>query len=298
MTILPNSLIAQTIHIPSNLTFSVKDQYNPSSARTVTLYAAYYRIGCAANGDATASGATSELTAAELLNALTQRMNAGIATNVWSWGWTTTGRVKLTYSGTGTGEISAWDSGEVIKNLLGFTGLTGSISSGQSATATYQPTHCVFLVGRDLVAPYEHQRQNVAAVQTRGGRVVAAFGGKRPLVVAFDSSLHPTTAAYQSSLALWSTPVEPDRDPVTVSDAAGVTAPWSMLDFMGASWGHALGMLSGTFQDEVAGTATKYDLLYLLPDAKEANSLIDRSYIGQQMIKGLRFSVKEKGKAL
>jgi hypothetical protein len=83
-----------------------------------------------------------------------------------------------------------------------------------------------------------------------------------------------------------------------VSDAAGVTAPWSMLDFMGASWGHALGMLSGTFQDEVAGTATKYDLLYLLPDAKEANSLIDRSYIGQQMIKGLRFSVKEKGKAL
>lgn len=297
----PNTCIAQTFVLLVAYTLVVIDQYNTPTGRNVSVNSAnaerYFRLICCANGDATASAATSELTAAEFLNHVQQRLNNGIAGAVWTVTITAEGFVKITYSGTGSASIT-WEAEHVIRNLLGFTGTSLSFAAGQTRTATYQPTHCIFAVGRELNAPYEHQRQNVAAVQTRGGRVSAIFGGTRPTVVAFDSSLHPTTAAYQTSSAVYSTPIEPDRDPTTVSDAAGTSPPWSMLDFMGASWGHALGALWGTFQDEVAGVATKYDLVYLMPDAKEQNALIDRSYIGQQMVKGLRFSVKEKGKAL
>lgn len=300
MTISPTTLIAQTIKLTTPYTFTVKDQYDPVTARTITINPSgtkYYRIAAAPNGDATASTATTEEAGVDLLNHITQRMNDSIATNVWAWTLSTNGFAKLTYTGTGTGTIFSWDAGSIIRNLLGFTGSSISPALGTNAfvLGTYQPTHCVFVAGRETDSPHKHQRQTMGTSKTRGGRVSAWKSGKRPTLSEFDSVVHPTTLAYQTALALYSTPVEPERDPITVTVDPGVSPPWSMLDFMGTAHGHACGILPGTFQNEVAGTATAYDLAYLLPESREENVLIESSYLGQQRVNGLKFSLLARG---
>lgn len=299
--IIPNSLIAQTFVLLIAYTLAVLDEYDDEDPRNVEVNPldepSYFRFIAAPNGNATASTATNEEAAVEFCNHLEQRLNAGLMVPVWTVRINSKGLVIITYLGTGTASIT-WDAGLVIRNLLGFTGTELTFTSMQQRTATYQPTHTVFLVGRETEAPYSHLRHDVAAVKTRGGRVSATFGGSRPVECMFDSSLHPTTQALQVSRDTWSTPIEPNRDPRIVSDAAGIAPPWSMFDFFGCNWGHALGALWGTFQDEVAATATTYDLVYMSPDSREQNILINRSFIAQQVARGLRFSVRNKAASL
>lgn len=299
MSILPTTLVAQTFKLSVAYNLTVTDQHG--TGRTVSINSLgsdrYFRFCAAPNGDATASTATTEEAAVEFINHVQQRLNAGFSA-VWSLSIIDQGLIKILYSGTGLGSIT-WDTNKIIRNLLGYTGnATSNLSNGAYVYGTYQPTHCLFCVGRETETPYAHERHAVAAARTRGGRVSAWFSGSRPVFSRFKSVLHPTTQSHQSSLAMYSTPIEPDRDPRTVSDAAGVAPPWSAMDFLGASWGHALGILPGTFQNEVAGTATVYDLAYLDPDSRESHKLTEASYIKQQLIDGLSFVVRAKGASL
>ena len=304
MSLLPTTLIAQTFRLTTSYTFTVKDQYNPVTARTITINPTaatkYFRFAACANGDATASAATTEEAAAEFLDHVQQRMNDSIAGPVWVLTLNDQGFSKVKYTGTGTGTVFVWDAGSIIRNLLGFTGSSISPALGTNAfvLSTYQPTHTIYLIGRDIDSPYKHKRQNVSASQTRGGRVSAWSSGSRPVFSAFDSVIHPTNQGYQSSLGIYSSPIDPDRNSRVVTEAAGTSPPWSVMDFLGTGFGHACGILPGTFQAEVAGTATVYDLSYLTPESREENVLVERNYIGHQKLQGLEFVVRTKGDSL
>lgn len=294
----PTSLIAQTFELTANHNCTVVDQYNTPTGRTVSINpdntTRYFRFCAAANGNDTASGATSEESAAEMLDHVKRRLNAGTGGTPWLVSINSSGFVRITYVGTGSASIT-WTS-TTLRDGLGFTGNL-TFSSGQTQTAAYQPSHCYFLVGRETQSPYRANRHMVAAVKTRAGRVSALKSGSRPTETRFVSVLHPTSYAYQSSLAIYSTPIEPSSAYETVTDTFGAAQPWSMMHLAGC-WDHACGLLLGTFQAEVSSTATTYDLAYLDPESSEENELLEANFLGTQKIKELVFSVKTKGASL
>lgn len=287
---LPTTLLAQTVKLTVKATLTVKDQHGASRSIDINPADAerYFRISACAQGDATASAATTEETAAEFLHHVQTRLNNGVSA-VWVVSLQTDGFVKIQYTGTGLGQIT-WDSGNTVRNILGFTGsATSNLGTNAYTVGSYQPGHVLFVVGRSTESHWRTNAAHITAFETRGGIVDAVIGGSSVEELSFDSELHPTNTTYQSSLAVYSTPIDTTgRNSRTVNlDAGGLAPPWSAKDFFNVARGSVIGALIGTFQTRLTGSTTTYDLCTISAKTQAEMQLREQSFLGAQRIKGI-----------
>jgi hypothetical protein len=124
-------MLAQPFHIASAATLVTTDDRGGPTART--LAAAWYRVFLAPS-----TGTGAENDPAELLLAVETALGA----TKWSVRMTASGIVRITYLGTGTGQLAIGTAD--LAALLGHTGGVISLASGAHHDGEYPPTHCLF----------------------------------------------------------------------------------------------------------------------------------------------------------
>lgn len=258
---LPTSMLAQGLYLtPAFTTISLTDSAGASS---FLLLAGWYRIFLAppiGTSDGT------ETKPHELLGVI----EAGLVADRWSVRLQRTGRVKITYSGTGTGTIS-WSTGNAlaVRNLLGFTANI-SLTSGSSITGTYPPMGVLLMRAREKASDWIARAAGFAGSLAGNGVVSGRTDGRRILTQTFTSRLHPRTWAEASTFGAYTTPLFTLDNAATrrlqPSGPVGLDGAWSVDQFVTTALGRRLGMALGTLQELIAETRTDYEAGYLLPD--------------------------------
>lgn len=259
MSNLPTSCLQRPFQLTAAAQFTVTDSDNPLG-HAVVVADAWYRMFLSYSAAAGLFEASPENFILAVVAALG---------DLWVVQLLTTGYIKITYAGTGTGVI-AWSTGTnqdtTIRNLLGFTGNV-SLGAGASVTATYQPRFCVFNVARgegdtgwtSVPESSASDRMPSGVVQGWGDGL---FGMERRL----NLEHHPKTITQQSS-SLYATPMYPvasriQQPPTLISTAP----PYSVYEFIRTSRARRLAGLIGTFQLFLAASVTTYDVFYLMPE--------------------------------
>jgi hypothetical protein len=249
-----NTLFAQPFQITSTIQFNRDDQ-DGSSNRTITD-TGYYRVWLAASGTGT------EAAPYELLAKLQAALGARYTVLL-----TSTGLVRISYSGTGTSTLT-WTGGantaSNMRSLLGFTGSTTTISAGSYTDSTYQPHGCIFSAAI----------LNSSGVTTSTGG--AAFSETEAGVVIGYSS---RTSIPKKRFALgWMPRSWNDRSvltsatatalyPVSFTDiitprtlyGASTTGAWNVHEFISASGGKLIAVMFGTYQSKIASAVSASD---------------------------------------
>lgn len=260
------SMLAQPIVLAAST--NVASVADPYATRTVALDAGVYRIFLAPG-----SGTGTEEDPWELLSALKTKFDAATGgANPYEFTLTTSGFVKLTYSGSGTTTVT-WSTGNVVRNLLGFT---ATLSAILTATATYHPTHCAYSEGRESDSGWIVQPGKQPCAVTRGGRVYARTDGARRVVRHVRFGPLPELWEHRdgtTGTGLDCSPALPDDTArwLAPSSTPGLAPPWSWNDLVQSSGGQRLGAALGTFQ-ELLQTPGQYDAVYLHPDTISGDS--------------------------
>lgn len=257
---LPTSMLAQGLALASSTTVFFTDDAGSSG---VLLLAGWYRVFLAPPiGDADGT----EAKPYELLGVL----EAGLVDTRWRVRLTSTGRVKITYLGTGTGTIS-WSTGDAlaIRNVLGFAANI-SLLTGASATAPFAPCGVLYMLSRENCTGWVATAAGHAAARAGNGMVTGRTDNRRVRTQRWTSRVHPRTNAEALTYGSFCTPVFPPDSWVSralqPSGPMGVEPPWSVDEFCTTALGRRLGMALGTLQDMIAFARYDYEVGYLSPE--------------------------------
>jgi hypothetical protein len=265
MALLPRTMIAQPFQFSAN---SVLKPTVGGVTTTVTVPANMWcRTYLAASG---ASGATHDVPKEFL--AYLEGLIETASTAAWTIRMRTDGRVEIACADAtwslqfdGTNGTDA-----VVGNLLGYGSTNVTAGAGTYATATYQPTHCVYLVARTNDNGWVTEPMDNAFGKLPTGAVYEFSSGYAPRSRQFDSEIHPYTYGALTASDVAATPVEAARSrwlQPTATPSATLTPPWSVLDTVYTCGGRELGF-AADFQDHVAASTTSYDAVYLDPETR------------------------------
>lgn len=261
----PTSMLAQGLYLPDDIAIDVNDDVLPG-VRALSVTTGWYRIFLAPY---TGVADYSERKPFDLLRVLEGQLAAGA--NKWTVRLQRSGRIKITYNGTGTGTL-AWSTLDAvtIRDLCGFAGDV-VLASGASATAPYPPMGVLYMVSRESCTGWVPKATLVAASRASNGRVSGTTDGSLLLVQRWTSRVHPRTWDEADEYTSYCTPLWPSDARVSRKLSArgpvGKAPPWSVSEFCVTALARRLGMALGTFQELVAGTRTDYEAGYLAPDS-------------------------------
>lgn len=248
-------LFAQTFELTAAATLVTTDDRGGPTTRT--LLAGWYRTFLAPS-----TGTGTETDPAELLLAVETVLGA----TKWSVRMTAQGLVRITYLGTGTGQLAIGTAD--LANLLGHTGGVISLASGAHHDGEYPPTHCVFASFCDPDSGWIDTPGRLAASSLPGGVVYGWHDGRVEYRRTATLSALPKTWATRSALGASGTPAYPadSRMGAPSTGEPGQDPPWSCLDTHATAAGLQCAVTWGQFEELVAGTVTAYDLVYLAPE--------------------------------
>lgn len=252
-------LLAQSFQLASSQPMSTTDDRGGPTTRT--LAAGWFRV-LLANG-----AGNSHADPAELLAAVEGALDA----TKWTVALTSSGRVRLTYLGSGTGSVS-FSGATTLRSLLGFTGNVGPLATNASATATYSPTHCVFAAAMDPDSGWVDQAARFAGAQMPDGTVYGWHDGRVQLRRSAAFKLLPKDATFATSTGSPATPCFPaaSRWLSPATDEPAQAPPWGALDTLATAYSIECGITWGELQEIIAGTATAYEKVYLTPEMAQA----------------------------
>lgn len=252
-------LFAQQFAITTLQTIVVTDSAVTSSPVTLSTGTKYYRILAAK----TASGAGTLANPHELLHRVEMLLN----TARWRVRMQSSGRVRITYVGTGSATLDITDCLTVMF-LLGFDSSLGGLTVNFAATNAYVeganlPTHAIFAVACWPDSGWVRLPARVIGKELPTG-VVSAWGDRiqglaRDLEITFAP--HDWTWATANGAA--GTPMFPTDTTRQIDPSASEPAqvgPWSILDQLGNQVTQRWGCVFGTLQDVIAGTDTAFEV--------------------------------------
>lgn len=234
------------------------------TGRTVSLPAGTYRT-LLASGTPTGTAADPW----ELLAKL--EADLGIAS--WTVEMLSTGLVRITYIGAGTGEI---DLTTTLRNLLGHTGSAtiGPLATSATWTADRQPTHCVFAAAAEDEG-WQPGQGRAAVQEMPDGSVYGWQDGRTRLLRRLTLTMLPRDDAARTTLGSSSTPAIAEvtyrLDPG--DGAPGQAPPWSVPQTLATAVGARCGW-TDDLQAVIAGTATTCDIVYLGAESHTAQTTL------------------------
>lgn len=253
-----HTAIAVPYTLPAGASVAVVDA---TSTRTVTLPAGgvvrHFLASAFRTTLGTALGTEADPYEA---GALLQLLLRAAGSNTW---WTVAmgadARWRITYSGSGTGTLT-WTS-TVLAPLFGFAANV-SLTTGQTATAAYGPTHWAASFAKVNDTGRTTMPVKVAGAEMEDGTVYAWLAPRQRTRRSFDLRFHPRTAALAASLGSFATPAYPttlakEASP-TRDIAAGYALPWSLYETLRASAGCLVAVAFGNLQPLVAATESEF----------------------------------------
>lgn len=252
-------LLAQPFQIASMQTMATTDDRGGPDNRD--LASGWFRVLLAGGVGATHTDPSELLAAVE----------AALGATKWTVAMGAAGKVTFTYLGSGTGTIT-WSSAATLQAILGLTGNVGPLATNATATATYQPTHCLFAAACDPDTGWTDGAARFAGAALPDGTVYGWHDGRAVLRRAASYRLLPKDAAFVTSLGSSGTPAFPAASR-RLSPATGEPAqapPWSALDTLATAYGLECAAVWGDLQEVIAGTVTAYERVYLAPEMAAA----------------------------
>ncbi len=267
------TMLAQTFSLSTSYAIAVVDSF---STRTVTINptgTVWYRNWIAKQ--TTGAGAT-ESDAADFIKHVQARLNLAPGSTLWTLALQSSGVIRATYSGTGTGSLT-WTS-TVPRNLLGFNA-TVSLAANASVNATYAPTHVAYILCLANDSSWVSQPQTFAGGVLPSGEVYgwgnATFMESRT----FDIRLSPTDATEKATAGTSITEMFPLYSRrKTPSSTPGTAPPWSVHELLRTSYSDGtncgrLGAIFNTFTASPSVTDT-FDEVFLAPETITARDAI------------------------
>ena len=248
-------MLAQSFRLASSQPMSTTDDRGGPTSRT--LAAGWYRV-LLANGMGNNHADPAELLAA---------VESALGSTKWTVALSAAGKVTFTYLGSGNGSIS-FSGATTLQALLGLTGNVGPLATNATATATYQPTHCVFAAAMDPDSGWVDQAARFAGASLPDGTVYGWHDGRAALRRSAAFKLLPKDAGFVTSLGSTSTPAFPAASR-WLSPSTGEPAqapPWSALDTLATAYGLECAVTWGELQEILAGGVTAYEKVYLTPE--------------------------------
>lgn len=248
-------MLAQTLRFAATSTLVTTDDRGGPTNRT--LAAGWYRTFLTPSG-----GTGTETAPAELLLAVETALGA----TKWRVRMTSSGLVRITYLGTGTGQLAIGTAD--LANVLGHTGGVISLASNASRDGEYPPTHCLFAHVCEPDGGWIDGPGRFAGAALPSGVVYGWHDGRVMLRRQATFAALPKTWALRSSLGASGTPAYPVSSRLLSPSTGepGQDPPWSVLDTQATAAGLQCAVTWGEFEALVAGTATTYDLVYFAPE--------------------------------
>lgn len=248
-------LLAQSFHLTSSQAMATTDDRGGPTSRTVAE--GWYRV-LLANGMG-----NNHADPLELLAAVESALDAA----KWTVAMGSDGKVRFTYLGGSTGKIT-WGAATTLAALLGVTGDIGPLATNATASATYQPTHCVFAAACDPDSGWTDLPARFAGAAMPDGPVYGWHDGTVALKRLATFRLLPKDAAFVTSLQSRGTPAFPAvsrrRSPATGEPAQA--PPWSALDTLATAYAIECGVVWGDLQPVLTGAVTAYEKVYFAPE--------------------------------
>lgn len=268
MADLPISLMAaQPFTVPSSCTLIVTDS-GAGSPRTVTFTSgrvARVYLATATTGVTPGLNGGTASDPDEWLRLLQRHLNNADALNLWSVTLLSSGKVKITYNGTGNGAIDWNGAGGTSLIPRYLTGFTDDIflAAGASDTATYQPTHSVFCVsGRANSNGWQVRNKRAAIAETDDGLTAAFTASRAVRTYTSDWRFFPYDTTAKSALSANGTVYQPVSETrwttTSATPSTSNSPPWSLVDFMTTVHGARCGVALGNFQEIVAGSDSSF----------------------------------------
>lgn len=257
-----NTMLAEPFNVASSIVFDRNDQ-DGASSRTISS-TGYYRVWLAAGGTGTATAPY------ELLSKLETALGARYTVRL-----TTTGLVRISYSGTGTSTLTWTGGGNTagpMRALLGFTGSTTSISAGSYTDSTYQPHGCIFSAAILRSSGLTTSTRGAAFAVTEGG-VVYGYSSRTSIVrKKCVLGWAPRSWTDRTALSAAATPIYPTSIADTAVPrtlyGASTSGSWSVHDFISSGGAANIAIMYGTFQSKIASAVSSSDYWtgYLAPE--------------------------------
>lgn len=256
-------LFAQAFELTAAATLVTTDDRGGPTTRT--LLAAHYRTFLAPS-----TGTGTETDPAELLLAVETVLGA----TKWTVRMTSAGLVRITYLGTGTGQLAIGTAD--LAALLGHTGGVISLTSNTYHDGEYPPTHCLFASFCDPDTGWIDTPGRFAGSALPGGVVYGWHDGRVEYRRTATFSALPKTWATRSSLGASGTPAYPadSRMGAPSTGEPGQDPPWSCLDAHATAAGRQCAVCWGDFEELVGGSSSAYDVVYLAPEQWTAGSRV------------------------
>jgi hypothetical protein len=253
-----SSMFAGVFQISSNQTLYVKNDAT-SSLTAVTVPAGYYApyLVNSASADGTESNPWCSL----------QKIRE-ICSNYFIFSLESNGHVKITYNGLASGEIS-FVSSSIVKNMLGFNTASITFTSGSSNTATYQPYGAVFTINRANDQGWNRTLSQGAYQELPNGNVYGWSDGYVKSTKKQDLRFLPTDQSYKDTTGSPATPCFPVTKSEWMQPALlenGYTPPFTFSHFLYMTPGKPVRAVHSTFQSNVSGSDTSFEVVYIRPD--------------------------------
>lgn len=196
---------------------------------------------------------------------LQRKLNNNDGLSLWTCALQADGRLKISYGGTGTGQIQ-WDGSggtSLIPRYLAGFDANVSLAAGTNVTGTYQVSRAAFVVsGRANTEGWTVLPKRSAIGETDDGLAAAITASRTRRVYTADWRFAPYDWATRQANSYTGTPYQPTTTARwTAQSATPSTAdvpPWSLVDFFGSCHGQRVGLALGNFQALVAGSASAF----------------------------------------
>lgn len=248
--------------------FNVNDVSGP---RTITFDDAVYRPYLAAASRTPGTTLGTEEDPHEAGAYLQYKLREGTAASNWTVAMGTDGRWRITYSGAGSALVT-WAG----TPLAAFYGFTSDLVyfSGQTITATYQPTHFAASIAKVNDTGRTPLARLAASARLTSGRVYGWSDGQHGMGRRFDLRFHPRDAALATSLGSPATPAYPTTLRVEQAPSRAITGsytlPWSLYETVRAGEFCRIAVAFGNFQNLLAGSEQSFAEGYWMPETIQA----------------------------
>lgn len=254
-------MLAQPYQLPASQTITKSDA--DGAGVVVAITAQWYRTRLAASG-----GAGTAADPAELIATVDTLLGA-----LWSAAMGTDGRITLTYTGTGagtgTGDLTITAT---LRALLGYSTASppAPLAAGETWTATYQPTHCVFAAAAEDEG-WQVVQGRTAAQEMPDGTTYGWQDRRTRMLRRMTLTLLPRDYATRATIGSTSTPAIPEPayrlDPG--ASAPAQVPPWSVPQTIATAVGARCGW-TDDLQGVLDTSVTSFDVVYLTPESHSA----------------------------
>jgi hypothetical protein len=264
----PCALLAQPVTLGAEV-WTVTD--DTGTGRSVTFPAGVYRVLLGSTTTRT-SGAPGDLLA---------HIEAALGAS-WTVRMTTSGRVRVTYLGpmVTVGVLTPPMGGSTMMRVLGSPTLPATWNVGDTATASYLPTHGIFAAAVDPDTGWQAMPGRFAGARLSTGAVYGWGDRLARRERSLTFRLLPKDAAqYTALVGAGAAPGTPALGPTAralnpwASEPAQAP-PWGAIETIATAGAQSLGF-SDDLQRVIAGTSSTFDVAYLTPDAlRDAKAVV------------------------